>query len=95
MECAYFLIKKSNSDLKWHSLVSMNFSILSMLLKSVSFLETMDAKSMNITIFAEIVEMHSVNSKKPLATNKIYIKCDTKTQPNNKKPKIILSLNVD
>lgn len=74
-------------------LVSMSFSILSMLSNSVVFLKTMAARQTNIMILAEVAQMQFTYSMKSLATWKMYTKCETITHSNNKNPNTILLLN--
>lgn len=74
------------------SLVSMSFSMLSMLLESVAFLRTTGKKQTNIIIPPDIEPAHSIYSISPLATRKMYTNCETELQLNDKKPKNTPSL---
>lgn len=64
----------------------MTSSILSMLLKSVVFRKTMATKHTDIMMDAKVELRHSTNSRKSLATRKMYTTCDTILPPSNMKP---------
>lgn len=71
---------------KVDSLVSINFSILSMLSKKVFFRQTMAAKQTNIILVAKIEHVQFTYSIKPLATWKMYTNCEANKHPNSRKP---------
>lgn len=69
-------------------------SIWSMLSNTASLLNTMAAKQTNIIALPESEEMHSINSIKPLASNRRYSNCKPTANQNIIKPTSIFLLHV-